>query len=140
LVTLLGQYSAQGQTERLFERQSFDVYYHADSDDWTPPTMRDMSSVLAGGQAVVSVGAADDSGIHTVVIAYTSGDGVWTSTSLVRSGSGWSGSFPASAETVFFVQVVDGSGNVAVDDNSGLYFSPGDGAFALYLPILSLQP
>ena len=82
----------------------------------------------------------DDSGIHTVVIAYTSGDGVWASTSLIGSGSGWSGSFPASAETEFFVQVIDGSGNVAVDDNHGSYFGPGDGASVLYLPILSLRP
>jgi PKD repeat protein len=141
LVTLLGQYNAQGQTERLFERQSFDVYYHVDSADWTPPTILDVGSVLVGSEVVVSVAAADDAGtIHAVVIAYTSGDGVWASTSLVGSGSEWSGSFPAGVETVFFVQVVDRSGNVAVNDNHGLYFSPGDGASVQYLPILSVRP
>jgi hypothetical protein len=140
LVTLLGQYNARGLTERIFERQSFDVYYHTSSDDWTSPTILDMGSVLAGSEAVVSVEAADDSGIHTVVVAYTSGNGVWASTSLVSSGNGWSGDFPADAETTFFVQVVDGSGNVAVDDNYGFYFTPGGSASVLYFPILSVGP
>lgn len=141
LVTVLGQFSAQGQTERLYEQQSFDVYYHVSSNDWTPPTILDMSSVLAGENVFISVKAEDDAGnIHTVVIAYTNGDGVWSSTSLVRNGGGWSGSFPANAETTFFVQVVDEAGNVAFDDNNGLYFEPGDGSLDVYLPLVLKMP
>jgi hypothetical protein len=109
--------------------------------NWTPPTILDMNSVLAGENAFISVKAEDDAGnIHTVVIAYTNGDGVWSSTSLLKDGSGWSGSFPAKAETTFFVQAVDEAGNVAFDDNSGLYFEPGDGSLDVYPPLVLKLP
>jgi hypothetical protein len=69
LVTLLGQFNAQSQTERLYEQLSFDVYYHTNSNDWTPLSITSMSSRLGAGSAFTTVGAEDGSGIEAVVIA-----------------------------------------------------------------------
>jgi hypothetical protein len=137
LVTVLGQYHAQTQTERLYDELSFDVYYHTTSDDWTPPSVTGVDSELWAGSASISVAAQDDSGIHAVVIAYTDGRGIWDSVNLTESESAWSGSFPASEDAQFIVQVVDGAGNVAVDDNGGLYFGLDEGVFStVYLPVV----
>jgi hypothetical protein len=137
LVTLLGQYHAQTQMERLYDELSFDVYYHTGSGDWTPPSVTWMDSELGAGSVSVSLASQDDSGIHVVVIAYTDGDGIWDSVSLTRSEGAWSGSFPAGENTQFVVQVVDRAGNVAVDDNDGLYFRPGEGMLCtIYLPLV----
>jgi len=140
LVTLLGQFNPNSQTERLYEQLSFDIYYHTSSDDWTPPSITSMSSGLGAGTAIITVGADDASGIEAVIVAYTDGNGTWASTSLTESGEKWSGSFPASADTEFFVQVVDKAGNVAVSDNNGRYFKPGDSLFAVYLPLVLKNP
>jgi PKD repeat protein len=112
LVTLLGQFNAYSQTERLYDRLSFDVYYHSSSDDWIPPVITGVSSELAGSTITVTVNASDASGIEAVVIAYTDGSGVWDSVSLEQNQGAWLGSLSADAE--FLVQVVDQAGNVAV--------------------------
>jgi PKD repeat protein/N-acetylneuraminic acid mutarotase len=136
LVTTLGQFNAQSQTERIYDRLSFDVYYHTSSDDWTPPEITSMSSGVTGGNTLITVGAEDDSDIEAVVIAYTDGNGVWSSASLTLNSGKWSGSFPASGSTVFFVQAVDQAGNVAVNDNGGQYFRAGDDLYEIYLPLV----
>ncbi len=138
LVTLLGQFNPQDQTERVYDRLSFDVYYHASSEDWTPPSITKVSSNLEIGSVLVNVDAEDnDSDIEAVVVAYTDGNGTWSSVDLTDNGSLHTGSFPASANTEFFVQVVDGAGNVAVDDNNGKYFRPGDSSYShIYLPLV----
>jgi hypothetical protein len=140
LVTLLGQFNPSSQTERIYNRLSFDVYYHTTSDDWTVPTIMSISSGLGVSTAVINVGASDASGIETVIVAYIDGDGTWASTSLTESGNSWTGSFSASADTEFFVQVVDEAGNVAVSDNNGRYFKPGEGLFGTYLPLVLRAP
>jgi len=133
LVALLGQFNPQSQTERLYDRLSFDVYYHTSSSDWTAPSITSVSSELGANSAAIVVEADDASGIETVVVAYTDGDGTWTSTSLTRNGETWSGSFPASADTEFFVQAVDKAGNVAVDYNNFYDYS-------IYLPLVLRNP
>jgi hypothetical protein len=135
LVTLLGQFNAQGQMERLYDQLSFDVYYHTSSDDWTPPAITSMRSVSGTGSMLVTVGAMDESGIETVVIAYTDGDGIWASVSLTESGGKWSGSFPANEETDYFVQVVDQAGNVFTSE-----YNPPNDFFAVYLPLVVKAP
>ncbi len=135
LVTLLGQFNPQSQMERVYDQLSFDVYYHTSSSDWTFPSIESMNSGLGAGSALISVGVEDDSGIQAVVIAYTDGDGTWYSTSLTESGGKWSGSFTASADTEFFIQVVDQAGNVIASDNNGRYFQPGDSLYTVYLPL-----
>ncbi len=136
LVTLLGQFNPQSQTERIYDRLSFDVYYHSSSNDWTPPEITAMSSAVTGGSASIVVGAEDISGIEAVVIAYTNGGGAWASVSLTQNHGQWSGNFPASADTVFLIQAVDNGGNVAVNDHEGQYFRPGSGFVAVYLPLV----
>jgi len=140
LVMLLGQYHPGSQTERLYDRLSFDVYYHTSANDWTAPAITGMSSSLGADAATITVQASDASGIHAVVIAYTDGTGEWSSVSLAQSGGAWTGSFPANANTGFFVQAVDGAGNVAVDDHQGSYYQPGDHLeYRLFLPLILRQ-
>jgi hypothetical protein len=137
LVTLLGQFNASGQDERIYDRLSFDVYYHTSSNDWTEPRISRVASSLNADTATITVWADDTSGIHTVVVAHTDGDGTWSSSELTQDGASWTGDFPASAETRFFVQAVDSAGNVAVDDNEGLYYQPGEGtAHEIFLPLV----
>jgi hypothetical protein len=138
LVTVLGQFNAQTETERLYEQLSFDIYYHADSTDYVAPDIVCVRSSLEADTATVSVKAADPLGIAAVVVAYTDGGGTWDSIALAKQGNGWTGSFPANAEAEFFVQVVDKAGNVAVSDNDGRYFAPGEGmgGCRIHLPII----
>ena len=126
LVTLLGQFDPSSQTERIYEQQSFDIYYHSDSDDWTEPAITRVESTLSADTAAVTAWADDPSGILAVVVAYTDGDGTWSSAELAQHEDTWTGDFPADAETQFYVQAVDGSGNVAAIEGNGLYFRPGD--------------
>jgi hypothetical protein len=122
LVMFLGQFTAAGQTERVYDQLRCDVYYHTDSDDWTRPTINSVRSQYAGGNANVTVAADDSAGLATLVVAYTDGGGLWQSVDLTQSGGVWTGSFPADEHTVFLVQAVDNAGNVATDANSGQYF------------------
>jgi hypothetical protein len=115
---------------------SFDVYYHDSATDWTAPTVGSMSSTFQAGQASISVHAADETGIQTVVVAYTNGTGIWESIELSASGSAWTGNFPANADSRFFIQVVDKAGNVAMGDNDGRYFTPGQGWHSVYMPLV----
>ena len=135
LVQVLGQFHPDRDTERLYSRVSFDIYYHDSSTDWTAPAVVRVWSVLQNEEASVSVEATDEAGIHTVVVAHTDGTGNWKSVELGYDGTLWTESFPATASPEFFVQVVDGAGNVAVDDNGGRCFRPGEGGHAVYLPL-----
>ena len=140
LVTLLGQFNASEQAERAYDRLSFDVYYHTSSDDWTGPRISHIESALDVDVATTTVWANDTSGVYTITVAYTDGDGVWSSSELTLDGDSWTGDFPAGAETRFFVQAVDSAGNVAVDDNGGLYYQPGEGtAHEIFLPLVLRQ-
>lgn len=141
LVTLLGQFDPNSQTERLYDRLSYDVYYHTTADDWDAPWITYLESALNAGTATISVEASDSSGIHAVVIAYSNvapGTGTtWSSVELGAGGGTWQGTFPASSATRFYVQAVDGAGNVAVDDNQGRYYQLGEGKeLEIYLPLI----
>jgi hypothetical protein len=138
LVTLLGQYDSQSQTERLYDQLSFDVYYHTGSADWTAPSIDCVGSKLGPQEATVTVMAYDASGIQTVVVAYTDGQGAWASVELASTGGMWSGTFPATLGSQYFVQVVDQAGNVQVGDNNGRYFTPGEGCCLneIHLPLV----
>jgi hypothetical protein len=127
LVAILGQFQASGETERIYDRLGFDVYYHVHSDDWSGPAIHTVTSGLGGGRAWVTVRAEDPSGVHAVVVAYTHGDGVWSSTEMGQNYDTWSGEFAATVDTRFFVQAVDGAGNVSAADNDGRYYAPGEG-------------
>jgi parallel beta-helix repeat protein len=138
LVTVLGQFNSQTETARLYEQLSFDIYYHDNSSDYLAPDITYVGSRLQAGIATATVTAVDPLGIETVVVAYTDGGGTWDSIALTKQGSSWTGGFPASADSEFFVQVVDRAGNVAVSDNDGQYFKPGDvvSSHTIFLPIV----
>jgi|GEM_PF-748716 len=134
LVALLGQYRAETRTERLYDRLAFDLFYSA-SPDRLPPTISLVSAAAMGGAARVKVAVADPAGIHRVVVAYTAGGGAWASVDLVYDGimRKWVGAIPAGV--AWFVQAVDGAGNVAVADNKGRYFTTRGGDMRrVYLP------
>ncbi len=149
----LGQFHGQSETQRLYGAMDVDVY-SSESDDWEAPVLWRIESELQGSAVVVTVEAEDASDLHGVVVAYTNGDGDWSSADLVFSGGVWSGDFPSasphpeqdeglradpgSADTEFFVQVVDGAGNVTAYTRSGQYMQPGDSykLSQVYLPLV----
>ncbi|HIC88401.1 MAG TPA: hypothetical protein EYP04_03235 [Anaerolineae bacterium] len=123
LAMALGQYSSAAGAERLYDSLSYETF-HSNSGDWDPPDIAFVGYVQQGALAYVKVSASDPSGIHRVVIAYSDGQGTWRSTDLIYdpfSGE-WIGTLSATEAAEWFVQVVDGAGNVAVDDNKGAYY------------------
>lgn len=134
IATVLGQYNSAEGTERIYDRMSFETYY-SNSADSDPPTVIHLDGVLnpATGTASIKVEAEDASGVTRVVVAYTDGQGQWLSHDLTynKSVHKWSGTLTATAATHYFIQVVDGAGNIAVNDNKGRYHQP-----AVPLPLL----
>jgi hypothetical protein len=145
LLFSMGQYDIEGQTERLYDGAHLDVYYSG-SPDYLEPTVRWVGGVRAAseGKAYVKIEAMDSSGIQRVNVAYTDGTGQWRSQDLSYDSrtQKWFGSFPATADTVCFVQVVDRAGNVAVDTNKGSYYrfatgEPPSLMYWVYLPVVT---
>jgi hypothetical protein len=135
VVTVVGQHNPNLATsnQRVFLDVTYDTF-SSPSDDWTAPTGLLVSSTLEGTTARLTVRASDPSGIYAVVVVYTDGEGEWLSQELTPgSGDEWNGSFDVTdttAETEFFVQVVDGAGNVAVlvgQDEQYFAFDPQPG-------------
>jgi hypothetical protein len=146
LVTVLGQYNSDTGAERVYDDMSFGTYY-SDSPDTELPTISHVDGVLdeAAGAGAIKVAASDASGVIRVVVAYTEGQGGWRSGDLTfDEGMGrWTGTITGTQQTRYFVQVVDGAGNVAVDDNKGRYhplWKPlpfvADAANPAYLPLV----
>jgi len=143
LLFSMGQYNTEGQTERLFDQAMLDVYY-SNSPDYMPPTLLWVGGVRisAEGRTCIKVDAADSSGIQRVSVAYTDGTGEWLSRDLTydSNAQAWLGSFPATRDTVCFLQVVDQAGNVTIDTNKGSYYrfaagKPLSGQYQVYLPV-----
>jgi hypothetical protein len=126
VVLALGQYDSDSGAQRVFDRMDFDTYYSL-SEDRKLAEIEHVDAIFdaGAGKGIFKVAAADSSGISRVLIAYTEGIGNWSSHDLVfdTAIAKWSGAISATANTRYFVQVVDGAGNIAVDDNKGRYFS-----------------
>jgi hypothetical protein len=146
LVAVLGQYHAGTGTERLYTQMAFDTYYTL-SSDVDPPVISHVDSVLipGTGDGRLKVEAHDPAGILRVIVAYTGGAGTWQSQDLAydEAMARWTGVISATTDTLTFVQVVDGAGNVATDLNKGTYHSftaplplVAGGATHLYLPLV----
>ncbi len=120
-----GQYNhnlAENQ-QRIFTSMDFDVYYHADSDDWTAPITNVENIKFQTDATTVTVTVSDESGVQAVLVTFTDGEGTWNSIELTQQeGETWQGSFTAKPKTQFFVQGVDKAGNVLINDNDGKYF------------------
>jgi hypothetical protein len=140
LVTVMGQYNSSESVERIYDRMSFDLYY-SDSYDWWEPIILSVDGVLSMGKARIKVEAIDASGIHRVVLVYTDGGGIQVSKDLSYDDETlkWVGEIPATEETTFYVQVVDGAGNVAIADNKGVWYTLEEveaGPSVIYLPLV----
>ncbi|GAH00275.1 unnamed protein product, partial [marine sediment metagenome] len=73
-----------------------------------------------------------------VGVAYTLGDGVWDTTDLTRSAGDpnvWLGTIRDEETIEWFVQALDGAGNVAINDNKGAYLDTP--ANRVWLPFIS---
>jgi hypothetical protein len=139
LVQILGQFHPDQGIERLYNQLQFDVYYHTSSSDWTAPSISQVSSTLDDEEATIFVRVTDNIRIHTVVLAYTEGNGIWESIELNEENGLWSGNISATSSTDFFVQAVDGSGNVAIAANDGQYYQPVGNTSSIYLPLVVRQ-
>ncbi|MEX1020250.1 MAG: pre-peptidase C-terminal domain-containing protein [Litorilinea sp.] len=125
-VLALGQYDPATSTQRVFDSMDFETYY-SDSDDRTLAEIGHVDAVLHdnAGTGAFKVEVSDISGIVRVVITFTEGQGQWESVDLtLEEATGkWIGTIAATTQTRYFVQAVDGSANVTVDDNKGRYYS-----------------
>jgi hypothetical protein len=142
LVTLLGQFDSAGGTERLYDLMSFDTYYSGDPDV-QPPAIKYVDGVLnkAAGQGAIKVEATDPSGVVRVLIAYTGASNEWLSHDLTFDPVAikWKGVITATTDTRYFVQAVDGAGNVGTAHNKGRYYSllpPVQSGGQIYLPLI----
>ena len=135
LVFGVGQFYAGAQ--RLYGAADVATFYSTRDDDWELPVVSLVASGVQSGAVTVTVAAVDASGIYSVVVAYGDG-GDWASAGLSPTGEVWQGSFPGDAETEFFVQVVDGAGNVTAVTRGGRYMRGGEvyQPQAVYLPLV----
>jgi len=127
LVVQLGQYDPLAEETRLYSTLDFDLYYSL-STDQRPPTVTVATALYNANtsQITLKVGAIDDAGVTRVLANYTIGTGEWHSIELVFDATTfkWRGSFTGDLETRYFIQAVDGSGNVALVNNKGRYLTP----------------
>jgi hypothetical protein len=124
LAVQFGQYQREREIERLYSRLTVDVYY-SDAADYEPPTIRFLRGRLVGDLIELEVEAEDASGIDGVIVAITAADGHWRTLDLIQDVAAgvWRGSIPNAPGLEYFVQVVDGAGNVATDHNHRQYYA-----------------
>ena len=116
--------SASG-VNRIYDQMTLGAYY-SESPDRNAANIDFIDGVLdpALGIGTIKVEASDSSGIHRVLVAYTTQQGQWLSKDLAFNDvtQKWTGVISGTANTRFFVQVVDNAGNVAANMNKGLYY------------------
>lgn len=146
VVMSLGQFrssvAARGASNngitRVFSQMALATFFSR-SPDVNPAAISFVDGVFnpSDGQGDIKVETTDSSGIHQVVIAFDNGQGKWQSKGLAFDlrAQKWTGTITGTASTVFFVQVVDGAGNVTIDDNKGRYY-----LLAQPLPLASGNP
>jgi hypothetical protein len=109
-----GLYHADSQTEYLFDGLRFEVLY-SESDDVVAPTLVEVRAYTLTHGVGVHVVAADTptgTGVSRVRAICDDGQGAWQGVELVQYGTEmWTGLCPVTTAR-FYVQVVDGAGNV----------------------------
>jgi hypothetical protein len=140
LVTQMGQYDPATDQARLYSSMDLDLYYSA-STDYEPPEILVSQGLCNPGSGTVhlKVGATDISGVERVVAAYTDGSGQWDSVDLSFdiSWDKWTGSFSGDADSLYFIQALDGAGNVTYVTEKGTFFTPVvDVTYSVYLPLV----
>jgi len=124
--------------QRLFTELEFQVYYtDTASTDFAPPVVWTVEGVALGNVANFQVFAQDTSGVQRVMMVYTQDGTNWHSRDLAYDpfDDRW-GMYVAGVSDpfIYFVQVVDGAGNVTVTSNKGLFFEPARNE--IYLPLV----
>jgi hypothetical protein len=136
VVVLPGQYRGSDGQQRVYEEVQVSLY-SSTSSDWFAPTIEGVAHTVSGASVTVVVTATDGGGICRVVVAYTDGKGSWSTVDLANIGGDvWQGTLPLSGALEYFVQVVDGAGNVTIDDNDGSYYQEGVDVYPVYLPVV----
>jgi hypothetical protein len=139
LVILPGQYRSTTThigVERLFDLISYTLYY-SNLTDLVPPSIWNIQAIGDASTGQVTVDVTDLSNVIRVGVTYTLGDGTWTTIDLTQNTGNpnqWTGTMPNGETIEWFVQAIDGAGNVAINDNKGAYFGTID--FGIWLPII----
>jgi hypothetical protein len=154
LVSQLGAFNPASQELRVYSHLAADVYYSS-STDQTGPAVGAVRSRIQSGNIRLKLDARDAAGIAEAFVLYFV-KGNQGQTTMQRSGlhfdgqtHKWVGAFVGDATTRYFVQVVDGAGNVTTDTNKGQYYvpapapilrpptmCPGGKAKCLFLPVV----
>lgn len=131
--------NAQSGVERLFKTLQYTVYYSR-STDTIPPSIWNVSASESSDKVNqdITVETTDLSSVVRVVVVYTQNDGIWHRVELHQEENDvWKGQLPNQPSLEYFVQAVDGGGNVAVQDDKGHYFILGEQpSSTIYLPII----
>jgi parallel beta-helix repeat protein len=141
LVVIPAQYQSTTPTmgtQRLFDQMDYTVYY-SNTMDIVPPSIWRVDAYRFEAESHINVEVTDLSDVIRVGVSYTLGDGRWKSTDLVRRADNpnlWCGTIPYEESLEWFVQAVDGAGNVAVNDNKGAYFGPPPELNWIWLPLI----
>ncbi|MEZ4866222.1 MAG: CARDB domain-containing protein [Caldilineaceae bacterium] len=143
----LGQYDPNTGQQRVFGSLQVELFYSTATDEVPPDiTLVDGQYQKATGQVLVKIGATDDYGIQKVTIQYIEDDRQaflalkTVDASFDANLQKWVGSFPGNENSVFYVTVVDRSGNRQTANNKGLNFRPVQARIStttnLYLPLV----
>jgi hypothetical protein len=122
---------------RRFTELTFEVYYADTANvDFSAPVVWQVGSQSYGEVGDFWVATQDTSGIQRVVMAYSRNGVNWQVQDFRASPSiddRWETRMSILGDPfIYFVQVVDGAGNVTVSSNKGLFFTPPRN---IYLPV-----
>jgi hypothetical protein len=126
---LPAQYSADNEasgTMRVFDTLDYTVYY-SDSEDIWQPTFWRVEEAVIGSNKMITVEVTDLSGIVRVGVGYATGDGWWHTANMSPTPADpdvWTGVIPYTAVVAYFIQAVDGAGNVGTETNKNWYYGP----------------
>lgn len=136
--TRLGQFHGASGTARLYDRMDY-AFTFSDVWDTVPPRVSSVAARVTSGGVEVKVAAEDASGVAAVMAVYTAGDGQWRSVPLRYRPDmdKWVGRLPARQSTTWFVQVIDGAGNVARLTNKDRFYSLD--VFSRYVPYIAKE-
>ncbi|MGA7760020.1 MAG: hypothetical protein WCA57_19425, partial [Ilumatobacteraceae bacterium] len=142
LVLATGQYDVETGVQRLDDDIDVVVYYaptqgSGASNDFTPPTVTNVTSSISGGSLSVSLNAGTTTDVVDrvyVLVAESPGSGApvdWRGLDLARTPgtNRWTGSLaltPGTTDVEFIVQAKDAVGNVGYATNKATNFSQTD--------------
>ncbi|HET92291.1 MAG TPA: hypothetical protein ENN99_16355 [Chloroflexi bacterium] len=122
---------------RRFTTLQFEVYYTTTASlDFSPPIIWQVQALVSDSGADFQVTAQDTSGIQRVLMVYTQDGQSWLSRDLTYNPfrEHWEAHLTElTGCLVYFIQVVDGAGNVTTTTNKGLLFAL---TRDIYLPLI----